>query len=421
VRYDTGWAEYTLVCQHVRKIALATPMLWTIVVHTSTNRGSSKWAELCVERSGSCLLTINVLSPVYHHSSLPTYPLPESCWERACRVAVRGAPPLNHLDLPVLGTALPHLVELDYNLSHASPPRLFLGGHSASLTYLNYCGICLVNAPDLPALRTCILNFNPSPTDELPQIAQLLSGTPLLETLELHLLFMRPLTSSTAATATLPRLNLPCLATVCFDMDAEQLAMITRMIPSPHTALTIYASGNDMPADSVFAYVSTFCSSVQVGGDAYVPSAWIEAGRGNLVSYGIGARNNWKKIESPEPLTFRSAVGSDDRPPALFKIENLTLGRYSSMFDLSRLGETQVSHVVIEALWNSASLLPGLDEWARRQAAAGHALQTARITNVGSFDWGEDTGGLVEMAREWEADGVAKSVVVDTTHSRLQK
>jgi hypothetical protein len=102
VRYDTGWAEYTLVCQHVRKIALATPMLWTIVVHTSTNRGSSKWAELCVERSGSCLLTINVLSPVYHHNSLPTYPLPESCWERACRVAVRGAPPLNHLDLPVL-------------------------------------------------------------------------------------------------------------------------------------------------------------------------------------------------------------------------------------------------------------------------------------------------------------------------------
>jgi hypothetical protein len=400
--YDTQWVEYTLVCRRLRDVALATPMLWTVIVHDNTYKSSSKWAELCAARSKNCLLSIKTSYKLIYDDD-PNYPLPKSCWERAYRVAVRGGSPMNPVDLPLLRTRLPHLVQLDCRVRGKSPSP-FLGGHSASLTYLELSCSRFMSVPELPALRTCIIKSNTREVDELPKVVKLLTSTPLLENLELRL--GGSPTSSIPAVATLPQLSLPCLSTLFLGVDVDQLVAVTDILPTPRRTLAVYARGDGMPVNSVLAYIAAFWRSLT--GDACVPGAWIDVYE-HGADFGVGPRE-WYGLDITQPLSFHGAYSPSDRPPAAYMVERLQLIGGHSNFPVASLGEAYISHIIVHPVCDDgeAKLPPGLDERICRQAAVGHPLRTATFIKAG-----DDSDGLLAYARRWEADGVAESVIIE--------
>jgi hypothetical protein len=175
VRFNRSWVRIMLVCRYFRKLAIQTPVLWTVV---SYNERSERWRNLCIERSQTAPLC------VYSRTALP----PDQ-WKkvRIAQLVLRSgetdnafrypAPLLQELKIGgsiTVSTALLHSVAMSLRLLH--------------LSSLKTCPILddTLSLPSLRHLEVSLTRFSYS----LHKFTHLLKCAPMLDTLFINRLYL---------------------------------------------------------------------------------------------------------------------------------------------------------------------------------------------------------------------------------------
>jgi hypothetical protein len=245
INFDAGWIRYTLVCRHLRDIALSTPSLWTLVHYDYIT--PPYWLDLCAARAQSHPLDIAGVDHLLCQYGDPPYTIPRPYLARAGRmeVAVPSESDNDIVDdedvsldpdiLPMLlEDRMPAMQHLWMHMAHRTLPATLLGGHSASLTRLALKDVRLTDtepAPVFPALRSLDLSI----TDlgrRGRQLIALLARSPELETLVIR-------TQDEEINFSAVCLKLPRLTTLWIQSACSGINSLIHLMPVPSHRLHI--------------------------------------------------------------------------------------------------------------------------------------------------------------------------------------
>jgi hypothetical protein len=414
LNYDTLWCSYTLVCWRLRHVALATPDLWTVIVHQNETPGSVKWAEICASRARHRPLSIEAQYVAYLPDN-PMYPLPDCCWTQAGRINLRIAGVNASRYAPFIYAQLPQLTHLRYVMYDGFSSQ-FLGGRSTSLTHLELNGTHLEKAPELPAL--IVFQFtNHSQTmrliSDISELITLLKGAPLLQILALQ--FLAPLEEAAASAhkgTAQSSFALPDLQSLSLFGHLTTIALFTHILPFPSQSLSILPSKESAGLDQqVEGYMSSFWR--RVSRDAHpFPETSLEILHGQGIKFRIG---NYFDIKSPAVsprLFFEIEIDTTMLPAVLVThpIRTLSLSQDCSSYDLSTLGaaRSQIRRLIIHRADAFAFLPSGLDAWMCERAGLGTPPESVSFVYCAQQD-----DELRALARKWDEDGAAGKVVYE--------
>jgi hypothetical protein len=260
VQSNTDWTQVMLVCSHLRRLAIESPLLWTRIHVTRQNE---KWVQLCAERAGSAPKILSIgeerwTKPGYYHWTLLLQSLMDSAadlrirlndrdflpWQYAILgLAVSLPPPdiedsLFSLDdrnqsvIKRLEQPMPSLECLQLVFPQSHPFYLgsgFLGGRTSLLTQLTLSEVYIgIDLPALPALLD--LNLRGVWAHSLQQLMAFVNSSPRIQRLALHrVCLIEPPTKDDS----MPTVHLAQLQVLVVWCDAEVLHRILPLLPSP--------------------------------------------------------------------------------------------------------------------------------------------------------------------------------------------
>lgn len=405
MKYDRGWTECTLICKFVREVALATPSLWALIVHTSDSAKEIRWAEICALRAKGLGLKI----AVRYDRDLPytpQFPLPDVFWQRAHGVDVGhiGVDPYRYI--PLLHSSHPCLAELSF-ATYTSIGADFLGGMSATLTFLHLNGGQLEKAPHLPALRhlTYVCNLPEIGPKCISELVVMLAGASLLETLALVL----PAPSHEVVASEYQKVSvvLPKLRRLQLCAFPTIMSPFIRALPTPSAALSVTAPimSVEVLDGAVYAYIYRFWR--QAAGEASIPNARVECHRGATM-FRIGTYFWGYPAASSPCIFFETPFMTAERIPPAHTVDTLQLDENCSTLDLAKLGNIreQIRHIIVYRAQDVQSLPIGFEEWVTERATAQQPLDTAKFAGCGQKDT-----QLRELVRKWETENMIRDVI----------
>jgi hypothetical protein len=263
VQSSTRWTQVMLVCSHLRRFAVASPLLWTRI---HINCRNDHWLLLCTERAGSAPKVLSIDETfcryrVGYETTLFSQTLMDSAMDLRIRLADEEYHPWKYYPPnPLSGVAanrpspetlpasltfkdragfisnrlkkpMDHLKCLQLAFLETRPFHLssdFLGGRTSLLTQLALSEVEFdIDLPVLPALLD--LNLRNVSACSLRRLIVFLSSTPTIERLALHNLRLQPAVELTSMkSAHLPRLQV--LVVWCVH---EILRKLLPLLPPP--------------------------------------------------------------------------------------------------------------------------------------------------------------------------------------------
>jgi hypothetical protein len=260
VESSTDWKQIMLVCSHLRRLAVESPLLWT---HIHVTRWNVEWVQLCAERAGSAPKILSIDEEMwamrgYYHSTSILQSLMDSAADlriqledgdfqpqSAHRIAVnrdQSTPEIEDLPLSLqtrgrlmldrLEEPMPFLECLQLILPESRPFYLgseFLGGRTSLLTQLSLWEVYLgIDLPALPALLD--LNLRDMSARSLPQLITFVNYSPRIKRLALHRVCLAEPTTEHDSVPTVHLAQLQVLVVRC---DAEVLRRLLPLLPPP--------------------------------------------------------------------------------------------------------------------------------------------------------------------------------------------